>query len=438
MKKLMALVLAFVFIATMGLAGCGKKAATDTTAPATEAKQEETKKEEPKQEEKKVTVKFLGYNSEDSRKTYLESLKTKFPNITVEFQYVDQKQNAAVLNTQLAAGQGPDLIEGGGNTTTLANAGYLEDLTNAPFTGKYSETGLKPYIFKDKIYGVPLQSWFEAIFYNKTIFDKYGLKPPKTFDEFIAIHETLKKNGVKPQTMGAKSWEPMMKQPMLMLDNEFYSTDAGKGFDEAFAAGTRTLDGNYNEALNKWSEVISKGCLTKDMLGLDYDQALNEFATEKAAMWECGPWAVQTMLKANPNLKFGMFPFPGTKGGPGWAVGGPGSSLCVNAKSPVKDAVMQILDYTATPEAQKALIKDNFGSSFLKGVEIDLAPEYADMAECFKANNVYAPWVYWFGGDAIAMEFGKNIQEVLSGKKSIDDAIKATDKKANDMRKAQK
>ena len=432
MKKLLALTLALTFIVSVALTGCGTQTTQPQTQASASAEDKEVKKEDP------IVVKFMGYNSEDSRKTYLESLKTKFPNITIEYQYLDKKQFDAVLNTQLASGQGPDIIEAGGATTTLANAGYIDDLTSAAFTGKYNETGLKPFSLNGKVYAIPLQSWFEAIFYNKTIFEKNGLKVPKTFDEFVAIHETLKKAGIKPQTMGAKSWEPMLKQPMMMLLNEFYSTDAGKGFDDAFVEGTKTLDGNYNEGIKKWSELITKGVLTKDMLGLDYDQALNEFASEKAAMWECGPWAVETMKKANPNLKFGMFPFPGTKGDAGWAVGGPGSSLAINAKSKVKEAAMQILDYTSTPEGQKALVKDNFGSSFLKGVEVEMAPEYADMAECFKANNVYGPWMYWFGGDAIAQEFGKNIQEVLVGKKTVDEALKVVDKKANDLRKAKK
>lgn len=435
MKKYLSKALVFMLIASVSLTGCGAKKQTSSnnatpSATATASSQPEAKKV--------VTVKFMGYNSEDSRKTYLENLKTKFPDIKIDYQYTDKKQFDSILNTQLAAGKGPDIIEAGGATTTLANAGYIEDLTNASFTNKYNETGLKPFMLNGKVYAIPLQSWFEAIFYNKTIFEKNGIKPPKTFDEFIAIHETLKKNGVKPQTMGAKSWEPMLKQPMLMLLNEFYSTPAGKGFDEAFVEGTKTLSGNYNAAIKKWSELISKGVLTKDMLGLDYDQALNEFATEKAAMWQCGPWAVPTITKANPNIKIGMFPFPGTSAGAGWAVGGPGSSLAINSKSAVKDAAMKVLEYTSTPEGQQALIKDNFGSSFLKGVDVQMPAEYSDMAECFKANNVYGPWMYWFGGDAIAMEFGKSIQEVLAGSKSVDEAIQAVDKKAADLRKAKK
>lgn len=427
MKRFLIIILAVGVIFSSGLTGCGSRGYAGTSNTASNGD---------KKASQNITVKLLAYNNEDSRKTYLELLKSKFPNITLEFQYVDQKQNANVLNTQLAAGTGPDLIETGGNTTVLANAGYLEDLTQASFIGRYQENGLSPYTLKQKVYAIPLQSWFEGIFYNKSIFKDYNVNPPKTFEEWIAIHETLKKAGVKPQIMGAKSWEPLMKQPVGMILNEFYSTDAALGFDDAFNAGTKTLSGNWDTAIKEWSEMIKRGYITKDMLDLNYDQALNEFAEEKAAMWECGPWAVEAIKKKNPGLKFGMFPFPGIKKGSGWLIGGPGSAFAVNSKSQVKDVVLQILDFTSSSEAQMALIKDNKGMSFLKGVNIDPGLEYADCAQAFKDGHVYAPWIHWFGGDPIATELGMGMQEVLAGTKTIDEVLKNTDKKAEQVRES--
>ena len=428
MKKALAFILIINILVTLGLVGCGSQIPIGTA---------NADSGEGKGIPNIITIKLLAYNTEDTRKTYLDLLKSKFPNIVIDFQYVDQKQNANVLNTQLAAGSGPDLIETGGNTTVLANAGYLENLTSAPFISRYDEEGLSSYIFKGNVYAVPLQSWFEGIFYNKAIFKKYNIVPPKTFDEWMSIHELLKKAGIKPQIMGAKSWEPMMKQPIGMVLNEFYSTSASNGFDNAFNTNTKTLDGNWNAAIKEWSQMISKNYITKDMLDIDYDQALDEFATGKAAMWECGPWATETIKRKNPNLDFGMFPFPGIKKGSGWLIGGSGSAFAINSNSPIKDAVMQVLDFTSTPEAQIALIKDNKGLSFLKGVNVDLGPEYSDCDQAFKENHVYAPWIHWFGGDPIATEFGKGMQEVLAGNKTIDQVLKDTDLKAEQIRKAQ-
>lgn len=438
-KQLLAAVLGTA-MAAASLAGCssGKSAAPETTTAA--AAKEETKaettaaaaKEEPvKQEE----IRIMAYNAETTRAAYLALLKEKFPEIKVTFEFVALDNFNNVLNSQLQAGQGPDIIEVGGEARLLANAGYLMDLTDQSFTGKYAQAGLTPYSVGGKVYATPLQSWYEGIFYNKAMFKENGIEVPKTFDEFIQIHKDLSAKGIKPQTMGAQSWEPMMKQSIGLVNNEFYANPANKGFDEKFDAGEAKLSEEWLPYVEEWSRMITEGCLTQDMLGLSYDQALDEFATGKAAMWESGPWAVNTITEKNPDLEFGMFPIPGTKEGPGWLVGGPGSALAVNAKTEHKDAAMKILEFTATPEAQKALIQDNAGSSFLTGVDVDLGDIYADCDEAFKAGNVYAPWTAsWTSGNPVVEGYGKSLQEVLAGTKTVKQALEDADEINDTMR----
>jgi multiple sugar transport system substrate-binding protein len=43
----------------------------------------------------------------------------------------------------------------------------------------------------DKIYGLPQDSGPMALFYNKTVFDQYGIAVPTTWDEYIAAAKTL-------------------------------------------------------------------------------------------------------------------------------------------------------------------------------------------------------------------------------------------------------
>ena len=387
-----------------------------------------------------TTLRLMAYNSESSRATYLKYLAEKLPDIKVVFEFVNVDNFNNVLNAQLQAGQGPDIIEVGGETKLLAKAGYLMELTNQPFISAYADAGFPAYTLNNKIYATPLQSWYEGIFYNKKIFRNNNISIPKTLDQFIQIHKTLSAKGIKPQTMGAQSWEPMMKQSIGVVLNEFYAKPASRGFDEKFDRGEAKLVDTWLPAVTAWSRMISEGCLTRDMLGLSYDQALNEFATGKAAMWECGPWGVNTILETGlPLSDLGMFPIPGLTEGPGWLVGGPGSGLAINANSKNKEAALKVLALTATPEAQIALIKDNAGSSFVKGVSVDLGPIYADCAEAFKMGNVYAPWVaVWTAGNPIVEGYGKSLQEVLAGRKNVRQALIDADTINDKMRAALK
>lgn len=100
----------------------------------------------------------------------------------------------------------------------------------------------------------------------------------------------------------------------------------------------------------------------------------------------------------------------------------------VNAKSEHIEEALKVLEATSTAEAQQALVKDNAGSSFVEGVEIDLGDIYADCEEAFKAGNVYAPWTAsWTNGQAVIEAYGKSLQEVLSGSKTVKEALADAD-----------
>lgn len=385
-----------------------------------------------------VKLRMMAYNAESARATYLQYLADKLPGIEIEFEFVSTDNFDNVLNSQLQAGEGPDIIEVGGQTKLLARAGYLMDLSDQEFIGKYSDSGLQAYTVGEGVYAEPLQSWFEGIFYNKKMFEENGISVPKTWDEFIEIHKTLEEKGIKAQTMGAQSYEPMMKQSIGLVNNLFYSDSANMAFDEKFNEGEGKLEEAWLPAVQEWYKIIEAGCLNAEMLGLSYDQALDEFATEKAAMWECGPWAVETILEKNPDIDLGMFPIPGTDGEkPGWLVGGPGSAWAINAKSEHVEEALQVLEVTSTEEAQQALAKDNAGSSFVKGVEIDLGDIYADCEEAFKEGNVYAPWTaVWTNGNAVTESYGKSLQEVLSGSKDVQQALADADMTNADLLEA--
>lgn len=418
MKKKLVSILLCTVMAIGGLSGCGN-----------------TKNKEGSSEDGVVKLRVMAYNAESTRATYLKYLDEKLPNIDIEFEFVSTDNFDNVLNSQLQAGEGPDIIEVGGQTKLLASAGYLMDLTDQEFISKYTDSGLQACTVDGKVYAEPLQSWFEGIFYNKKIFKDNGFEVPKTWDEFIQLHKTMKEKGIKAQTMGAQSYEPMMKQSIGLVNNMFYSDSSNMEFDEKFNEGTGKLEEKWLPAVEEWYKIVEEGCLDKEMLGLSYDQALDEFATEKAAMWECGPWAVETILEKNPDIEMGMFPIPGTDAAkPGWLVGGPGSAWAVNAKTEHADEVMQVLELTSSEEAQKALAKDNAGSSFVEGVEIDLGDIYADCDEAFKAGNVYAPWTaVWTNGNAVTEAYGKSLQEVLSGSKTVQEALSDADTTNSDL-----
>jgi len=65
-------------------------------------------------------------------------------------------------------------------------------------------TFLKDRARAHKVYLAPLRCTTFCIFYNEVLFEKAGVKPPKTWPEFIQVCETLKKKGITPLTADAE------------------------------------------------------------------------------------------------------------------------------------------------------------------------------------------------------------------------------------------
>lgn len=391
--------------------------------------------EKPHEPEAKVDINIMAYNDKSTRSEYLRYISEELPLINIVYEYVSLEHFNNELNVRLLAGQGPDIIEVGGEARILASTNHLLDLTNEAFINKYMKEGLDPFSVENRVYAIPLQSWFEGIFYNKAIFEQHRLSPPETLDEFIGIHICLSNAGIKPQTMGAQSWEPLMKQSIGIVNNEFYAKKENADFDERFNNGQATLAEEWLPAVTEWAKMITMGCLTPDMLDYSYEQALEEFATGGAAMWQSGPWSLGAIRRINPDIQLGMFPIPGTKPGPGWLIGGPGSALAINADSPNTEMALKVLEYTSTPDAQKTLIADNTGKSFLIGVSAPLDTVYDDCIPAISAGHVYAPWtISWKYGNPVVEAYGKSLQEVLAGSKTMEQALKDADSVNEKMR----
>lgn len=410
LKKLFSLVLCLALVLSV-FAGCSNQA-----APAEEpTKQAETPAEAPETEgTEKTKVRMAYWNSEDTVAELLNFLAEAVPDVEIEYQYIDNSNYATIIDTQLSADEGPDIIcENPASALKHAQLGYLADISD--LGALYSDAGTSVYSYEGKVYALPGISWFEGIWYNKAIFAENNIELPHTFDEYIAMCKQFQELGIKPLSAGLKSWEPMLKNSMAFVTAEYLSGE-GKNFASDYREGKTTLDGTWNPYLEKWTEMITSGIYTTDMTGIDHDQSLEEFATGGSAMFCSGPWDLEAIQSKNPDLDLGMFPFYGTQESDGWLIGGPGCGFAANASSKNLEAVKKVLAALSTPEGQNALWAGNAGgSSYLTGVELALPEVYDDVATAIAAGNVYCPWNEWGAASGVAQDYGVEMQNYLLG-----------------------
>lgn len=422
-KKLISVLLSCAMVAGV-ISGCGS---SNQEAAATETKENATDTEAGAASGDKTKIRMTYWNSEDTMAAMLSYLAEAVPDVEVEFQFIDNSNYDTIVDTQLSAEEGPDIIcESPGSALKHARLGYLEPLEE--LGGKYSDAGTSVYSYDGKVYALPGISWFEGIYFNKALFEDNNIDLPKTFDEYIEVCKKFQDLGITPLAAGLKSWEPMLKNSMAFVAAEYLSTDAGKQFGSDYRDGKVTLDGTWNTYLEKWSEMITEGIYTTDMTGIDHDQALEQFATGGAAMFCSGPWDLEAIQAKNPDLKIDMMPFYGTTASAGWLIGGPGCGFAVNAGSKNKEAAIKILEAISTVEGQASLWENNQGgSSYLEGASFELPEAYNSAAGALSAGNVYCPWNEWGAAAGAHEEYGTQMQSYLLGTQDLSATLKNVD-----------
>jgi multiple sugar transport system substrate-binding protein len=189
--------------------GAGSDDGAETTAP---AKAEAPKTAEP------VTLSYFDYTvgvpSEDFQKLFVEPTKKKYPNITLQFIEKGKASNDDQIAELVTSGNTPDLI-GVSNfgMPSMKNLDLLTDITPLAKQQKIDLNrfdasvmdSLKVLSDKGELYGLPYALNFSAMYYNKDIFNKFGVAYPKdgiTWDDAYDLTVKLTRNEGGTQYQG--------------------------------------------------------------------------------------------------------------------------------------------------------------------------------------------------------------------------------------------
>ncbi|MEG3627454.1 extracellular solute-binding protein [Streptomyces sp. C6-003] len=157
-------------------------------------------------------------------------------------------------------------------------------------------------------YGLPFASSTRVLFYNKALFEKAGLTPPKSWDDLAEAAEALKEEGVKyPYALPLGPEEAPAETLQWLLSG-------GGGYTDT--VGTYDIDSPRNTGTLTWlkDELVGKGLTGPVAPGeLNRADAFAAFADGDVGMLNGHP----TLMKAAAakGVEFGMVPTPGIDGG---------------------------------------------------------------------------------------------------------------------------
>ncbi|TVY07640.1 extracellular solute-binding protein [Paenibacillus cremeus] len=422
MNKLTKIGLSMAVSASL-LAGCaGGQQAEDKTAASGGASKAKAK----------VTV-WHNWTGQDAKaiamRKILDDFQAQHPEVTLEVEGLPTDGLKTRLRTVAAADEMPDLFVMWPDAMTkeFVKGGLLqpidEFLNSKPeWKNNFIPNALDGYTVDGKTYSVPMNlAPSSFIYYNQAIFDKYGVKVPKTWDEFKTAIDTFNKNNVTPIALGNKAnW---------VAQSTIFSTIADRvtGTDWFLKAATQNgakfTDPEFVKSLSMLQDLGNAKAFQEGFNSIDENQMMQLYFQGKAAMFMDGGWALANLVKNAPKEVLDtthITVLPAIDGGKGSAqmtagVVGTGMGVSKKLTGANKDAAMQLLYALSGPDGQKATLE----SSTLVSYKIDLDktkahPLFVELNELMK-NTKISP-VYDSKLSSAAVDVINNgLQELLMG-----------------------
>lgn len=399
MKKIISLVLASVLVMTM-FTGCSSKA--DDTKNTDNTQNNGSTQEE-------VTLTIWGDTDnqallEPSFTKINEAFEEKYPNIKLDYQY---SGTFDTINIAVQSNSLPDLFWVQGNKSTkmaeLARNGYLHPLDEYNLDASRFPSASVEYATVDGSIYCSYPSFFDyaVLYYNKEIFEKYGLDKPATWDEFVSTLDTLVQNGETPISFGGKGdfdryWLMQVIAPAL--------------FNDTLTALKENGTPDYapmEKAFDLYREFAEKGYLGKDFASVDGVGAQLAFTNGKAAMLIDGTWNNQ--LYKEVGFEVGRFAIPAADGTK-FAQSGPSNynTYAVAKSTKYPEEAVKYIEFLNSKESQQ-IIEDELGTIPLVK---DIAPKDESVGELAEYDVVGANIYHVLAG--VADENGKP-QDLLLG-----------------------
>ncbi|MFQ3231072.1 ABC transporter substrate-binding protein [Reinekea sp.] len=282
----------------------------------------------------------------------IERFQAENPDITVKVNEYDHEGYKSAIRNWLVTSP-PDVVFwfAGNRMKYFVERGLLDDVSDVwadqDLSDSMSSTKASMTV-EGKQYGVPYSFYQWGMYYNKDMFDKYGLSEPKTWEEFLAVCETLKNNGIAPITIGTKylwtaaGWFDYLNMRTNGLD---YHIDLMDGKIPYTDAGVRKTFAN-------WEQLIEGDYFLANHASYSWQEAQAPMFNGEAAMYLMGNFLTPNFPEGT---NYDFFQFPMIDPSVGMFEDAPTDTVHIPARAKNKEDARKFLAYVANAENQTIL-----------------------------------------------------------------------------------
>ena len=346
-----------------------------------------------------VKLTFSTWRPEDS--TQIQVLLDKFQeyalsqgrNISIEYRPVMSVNYDSVLDIQLGRGEGPDLFYVRPFSVDGRIARYLESLNDLRIDEKFESTKSIPWISRTgNYYAVPFVGVVQGVYYNRELFEKYGISVPATWGEFLSNLQTIKK--ADPKII------PIANALNQTEDSEMFMSIAANflGGPDGRAQLMRT-DGlaqcyDSRRVINAFQAIEDLKPYLPPAAGTINSQNTKElFFSQKAVMLFGGSWDLQK-VSDEASFDWDVFPVPAPALRDTYVIFQPDVGIGINKDSLHQKEARMFLEWLMTEEAVNLASQNLAGFYTLNSIEVSRASNAND-AKFLNLVNNYPTDIRW-------------------------------------------
>jgi multiple sugar transport system substrate-binding protein len=204
-----------------------------------------------------------------------------------------------------------------------------------------------------KQYFIPFYYYPWAFFYRKSVFDKNGYQPAKTWDELVALSKQMQKDGLTPIAFADKDgWPAMGTFDYLNMRINGYD------FHINLMGGKESwTDPKVTKVFDTWRELLPYH--QEGSLGRTWQDAAKTLADKKAGLYLLGMFVGQQFQgAAAEDLDFFAFPEIDSTIGTD-SVEAPIDGFMLSKKLKNEEGAKKLLEYLADTEAVQTYLKSD-------------------------------------------------------------------------------
>ena len=287
---------------------------------------------------------------EGLERSLIEPFERLYPHINIDAFVVPDIHE--VMRLALPVGEGPDIVitMGPAEAARYAAVGLFvpldEYIAEAGLDKLIAPLALNLGMIEGTIYSIPKTFESMGIIYNRSLFDEHGWEPATNRQEFVALKEAIKAEGILPVVAGNVEWRPANEWFVTVYLNHY----AGPENIHKALTGQLAWDAPiFVEAIEMFRQDFLRYWTDLAMyMVLTFPDVMIQLATREAAMTVVGSWGFEWV--ADPAMwptddQWGWAPFPSLRQGvefPSVAIG-VGATLSVSSLSPHIDEAARFI-----------------------------------------------------------------------------------------------